>query len=827
MSNMDDGFFPLGVNGFPHGGVHFGNASKPALDQAGGVRCIADGEIVAHKIDDAYPHLQFSDGKWAAYSTGFVLVRHSLTMPPGPDSRGPQPADESHHIYSLYMHMADWVTYLADVQRPRPFWWDVDAYSVSGKDRQSAAPDGRAGATGAFVWTEPMARKKKGQYNTGQQVGFLPQGCEVIVGEKRGQWGHIQSITEGGMISPTSGGEFGLDDASVPWKASHERTVARAAVTPEGDWGWVLLPGLQATKEPKKIGQVVTPNPPIHVKAGTSLGQLGEYQDYERANHLPPTPRRSLLHLEVFADDSFSAFLTKSRQRAAELPAGQKTHLVIAVGARLVQSVASADRKLGEHDPVAKVTPTEDSPASGPWVKVQARYENQGLLIPEGAPLWIKRDTLASAVTGTPAWSRFPLQLQSVDDPASGFQMIYSRAQLDALDERSKAVDDQKVSWWRVTGFTADGKNTLGWVCGTAHPGTTWQSPWAWPGFDIVDATGINLADAFKRNLVITDAADWKEKNAFEPSAVAVNNSPLLLKLEQTVAKQNLGPDNANNGKVTARAIQAAMKVPALAQALSHVILRYESEWGGNMARWDAITPIMRNAKANWLKELERVKKLQWRDDVKGKVPGFPVSATVLHINPVALVGNFYASVSSCAVKFEKISAIILRHEGGYVNNANDRGGATNKGISWAIWQAYAQSDAGVEPTLDNLKNITNEQAKKIYLNRFWEPRGFCKIHNSKTALMIYDWTITSGGAVKEVRKVLNKNFNETLAINSTMDQAMIDAINDIDNQASLLDKIGKSRKAYYTHLPASSPSQLQFLTGWLNRVDDCLAVAI
>lgn len=155
-----------------------------------------------------------------------------------------------------------------------------------------------------------------------------------------------------------------------------------------------------------------------------------------------------------------------------------------------------------------------------------------------------------------------------------------------------------------------------------------------------MDATGINLADAFKRNLVITDAADWKEKKTFEPSAAAVNNSPLLLKLEQTVAKQDLGANNANNGKVTARAIQAAMKVPVLAQALSHVILRYESEWGGNMARWDAITPIMRNAKANWLKELERVKKLQWWDSVISEIPGFPASATVLHIHPIALIAN-------------------------------------------------------------------------------------------------------------------------------------------------------------------------------------------
>ncbi|WP_454742825.1 glycoside hydrolase family 19 protein [Cupriavidus necator] len=121
-----------------------------------------------------------------------------------------------------------------------------------------------------------------------------------------------------------------------------------------------------------------------------------------------------------------------------------------------------------------------------------------------------------------------------------------------------------------------------------------------------------------------------------------MNNSPLLLKLEQTVATLDTG-DGKNKGRVTARAIQSAMRVPSLAQALSHVILRYESEWGGDMSRWNSITPLMRNARDNWLRELERIKKLQWWDDVKGKVAGFPASPTVLHIHPVALVANFCA----------------------------------------------------------------------------------------------------------------------------------------------------------------------------------------
>ncbi|MBW9108141.1 lytic transglycosylase domain-containing protein, partial [Paraburkholderia phenoliruptrix] len=103
---MSDGFFPLGVNGFPHGGVHFGSASASRLDQSRGVQVIADGEIVAYRLDDTYPHLHYTQTRrWAWYSTGFVLVRHRMTMPRAPGSTAAQPADETLTFFSLYMHM--------------------------------------------------------------------------------------------------------------------------------------------------------------------------------------------------------------------------------------------------------------------------------------------------------------------------------------------------------------------------------------------------------------------------------------------------------------------------------------------------------------------------------------------------------------------------------------------------------------------------------------------------------------------------------------------------------------------------------------------------
>ncbi|QAU25505.1 lytic transglycosylase domain-containing protein [Dyella sp. M7H15-1] len=83
------------------------------------------------------------------------------------------------------------------------------------------------------------------------------------------------------------------------------------------------------------------------------------------------------------------------------------------------------------------------------------------------------------------------------------------------------------------------------------------------------------------------------------------------------------------------------MRLPWLASEISQLILRYESEWSGNMGRWKAITPLMRHARQNWECEVQRIHKLQWWNEVKGKVAGFPDSPVVYHIHPIALVGNF------------------------------------------------------------------------------------------------------------------------------------------------------------------------------------------
>src|SRR5690606_21326636 len=140
LSKAEDGFYPIGYNGQWHGGIHFGAETGSALAQDDGIRCIADGEVIAWRIDgDAYPTVKYETCAAAKYSTGFTLVRHRLRLPKPPaDSATAQgesppaepPSDESDSLvfYSLYMHLLYWKGYQDDEEKKRPAYWGEPVY---------------------------------------------------------------------------------------------------------------------------------------------------------------------------------------------------------------------------------------------------------------------------------------------------------------------------------------------------------------------------------------------------------------------------------------------------------------------------------------------------------------------------------------------------------------------------------------------------------------------------------------------------------------------------------------------------------------------------
>jgi lysozyme family protein len=170
---------------------------------------------------------------------------------------------------------------------------------------------------------------------------------------------------------------------------------------------------------------------------------------------------------------------------------------------------------------------------------------------------------------------------------------------------------------------------------------------------------------------------------------------------------------------------------------------------------------------------------------------------------------------------FEAFFPILIRHEGGFVNDPVDLGGATNKGVTMKTFQGCAQQYLGIAPTLENLKALTDAQAAKIYKPLYWD-----KVHGDEIALqelanIVFDFQVNSGGhASKLLQRVLNElGASPALEVDGDVGPGTMAALRKADAKA-VYRKYKEGRAKFYRDLVARLPAQQKFLNGWLKRVN-------
>ncbi len=170
---------------------------------------------------------------------------------------------------------------------------------------------------------------------------------------------------------------------------------------------------------------------------------------------------------------------------------------------------------------------------------------------------------------------------------------------------------------------------------------------------------------------------------------------------------------------------------------------------------------------------------------------------------------------------FNAFFPTLLRFEGGYVNDPADPGGATNKGITFATFRRFAQTMLGVEPTLDNLRALTDAQAGVLYRRLYWD-----SVHGDEIALqpladIVFDFNVNAGAhAIKLLQRVLNEQGAQPrLQVDGLFGPGTLAALAGADAKAVYLG-YRKGRIDYYRGLVARRPSLQRFLRGWLARVD-------
>ena len=156
--------------------------------------------------------------------------------------------------------------------------------------------------------------------------------------------------------------------------------------------------------------------------------------------------------------------------------------------------------------------------------------------------------------------------------------------------------------------------------------------------------------------------------------------------------------------------------------------------------------------------------------------------------------------------KFEKAFEYIIQNEGGYVFEKNDSGGETKFGITNRSY-----------PSL-NIRDLTFEDAKKIYYRDFWQKGKFEEIDDEKVATQVFDLSVNLGirSAVTVLQRAL-RSVGETVQEDGLMGPETLLATLNSDPRC-LLAAIKSEAAGYYRQIVAKNPSQQKFLKGWLNR---------
>lgn len=86
------------------------------------------------------------------------------------------------------------------------------------------------------------------------------------------------------------------------------------------------------------------------------------------------------------------------------------------------------------------------------------------------------------------------------------------------------------------------------------------------------------------------------------------------------------------------------------------------------------------------------------------------------------------------------LTNLLLKHEGGYSNHPNDKGGPTNLGITIEVFRKYIKPSG----TIEDLKRLTRAQAIEVYDKRYWDALS-CDDLPSGLDYAIYDYGVNSG----------------------------------------------------------------------------------
>jgi lysozyme family protein len=153
---------------------------------------------------------------------------------------------------------------------------------------------------------------------------------------------------------------------------------------------------------------------------------------------------------------------------------------------------------------------------------------------------------------------------------------------------------------------------------------------------------------------------------------------------------------------------------------------------------------------------------------------------------------------------FKECLDLVLKSEGGWVNNPSDPGGETNLGVTKSVWEEY------VGHPVTTMKNLTPADVAPMYEQKYWRP-CYGEVLPRGLDFVVFSMGVNAGPG-RSVKLLQSSIGCVPDGVIGPKTRELIST----SNSATLIAKFSESRREYYRALKTFPI----FGKGWLARVD-------
>lgn len=181
----------------------------------------------------------------------------------------------------------------------------------------------------------------------------------------------------------------------------------------------------------------------------------------------------------------------------------------------------------------------------------------------------------------------------------------------------------------------------------------------------------------------------------------------------------------------------------------------------------------------------------------------------------------------------DDLIAEIIAREGGFVNDRDDPGGATNHGITIGTLRRLGLDvDGDGDSDSDDVRRLSAGQAAAIYRKSYYEDTGIAHLPDALQPSVLDMYVNSGANAVKILQRLLG-SFGQPVAVDGAIGPQTIGATQAAMRAAPdhFVNAYGIARRNYYYALADARPASRKYARrrnggkgGWILRAEEFIA---